>query len=107
MSIAVSQAHRPEERRGAANETQAREQHSVRDGPDEELITLAEATRHLPKADGRKVAVCALWRWCRKGAEASWEAVPLHFSGSPGPKRLKKRAESAQAMLTASTAEIL
>jgi hypothetical protein len=36
-------------------------------GHEEELITLTEATRHLPKVDGKKVAVCTLWRWCRKG----------------------------------------
>jgi hypothetical protein len=35
-------------------------------GQDEELITLTEATRHLPKVDGKKVPVCTLWRWCRK-----------------------------------------
>ena len=36
-------------------------------GPDERLITLAEATGLLPRIDGKKVAVCTLWRWCRKG----------------------------------------
>ena len=36
-------------------------------GPDEQLITLAEATKHLPKVDGKKVSVCTLWRWCRRG----------------------------------------
>jgi len=36
-------------------------------GSDEELITLTEATRRLPKVDGKKVSVCTLWRWCRKG----------------------------------------
>jgi len=35
--------------------------------PDEELIGLTEATRHLPKVDGKKVCVCTLWRWCRLG----------------------------------------
>ena len=48
----------------AANETHASER---RIGPDEELITLTEATRHLPKVDGKKVALCTLWRWCRLG----------------------------------------
>ena len=36
-------------------------------GPNEELITLTEAAKHLPKVDGKKVAVCTLWRWCRVG----------------------------------------
>jgi len=36
-------------------------------GPTEELITLTEATGHLPRVDGKKVAVCTLWRWCRRG----------------------------------------
>lgn len=36
-------------------------------GQDEELITLAEAAKCLPKIDGKKVSVCTLWRWCRKG----------------------------------------
>ena len=35
-------------------------------GPDEKLVTLTEATRHLPKVNGKKPAVCTLWRWCRK-----------------------------------------
>ncbi len=35
--------------------------------PDEELITLTEATKILPRVNGRKPAVCTLWRWCRKG----------------------------------------
>lgn len=36
-------------------------------GLDEPLITLTEATKHLPLIDGHKVAVCTLWRWCRRG----------------------------------------
>ncbi len=35
--------------------------------PDEELITLAEAARRLPKIDGRKIAVSTIFRWCTKG----------------------------------------
>lgn len=35
--------------------------------PDEELITLSQAAGLLPRIDGRKVSVCTLWRWCRKG----------------------------------------
>ena len=34
---------------------------------DEELMTLTEAANCLPKVDGKKVSVCTLWRWCRKG----------------------------------------
>ena len=41
-------------------------------GPDEKLITLTEATRHLPKVDGKKVSVCTLWRWCRKGLRGAF-----------------------------------
>jgi len=36
-------------------------------GSQEELITLTEATRRLPRIDGKKVCVCTLWRWCRNG----------------------------------------
>ena len=36
-------------------------------GCDEQLITLTEATRRLPKVDGKKISVCTLWRWCRRG----------------------------------------
>jgi len=36
-------------------------------GADEQLITLTEATKLLPEVDGKKPAVCTLWRWCRKG----------------------------------------
>jgi hypothetical protein len=36
-------------------------------GPTEELITLTEAAKHLPKVDGKKVSICTLWRWCRVG----------------------------------------
>jgi hypothetical protein len=36
-------------------------------GPDEELVTLTQVTRHLPKVDGKKVSTCTVWRWCRKG----------------------------------------
>ena len=34
---------------------------------DEELITLSEAAKCLPKVNGKKPAICTLWRWCRKG----------------------------------------
>lgn len=48
----------------AASQTQADERQI---GPYERLITLTEATGLLPRIDGKKVAVCTLWRWCRKG----------------------------------------
>ncbi len=35
--------------------------------PNEELITLTEAAKHLPKVDGKKVSICTIWRWCRVG----------------------------------------
>ena len=47
----------------------ANQMHGIhrRIGPDEQLISLTEATRHLPRVDGKKVCVCTLWRWCRLG----------------------------------------
>ncbi len=36
-------------------------------GPDEQLITLTEATKALPTVNGKRPAICTLWRWCRKG----------------------------------------
>ena len=33
----------------------------------EELISLSKAATLLPRVNGRKPAVCTLWRWCRKG----------------------------------------
>jgi len=41
-------------------------------GPDEQLITLADAAKHLPKVDGKKVSVCTLWRWCRRGLRGAF-----------------------------------
>ena len=35
--------------------------------PQAELVTLSQAARLLPKVDGKKVSVCTLWRWCRRG----------------------------------------
>ena len=35
--------------------------------PDEELMTLTQAAKCLPKVDGKKPCVCTLWRWCRTG----------------------------------------
>ena len=36
-------------------------------GPDEELLSLAEAARRLPRIDGKKIAIPTIWRWCRRG----------------------------------------
>lgn len=33
----------------------------------EELLTLTEATKVLPKTNGKRPAISTLWRWCRKG----------------------------------------
>ena len=41
-------------------------------GAEEQLITLAEAAKHLPKVDGKKVSVCTLWRWCRRGLRGAF-----------------------------------
>jgi len=37
------------------------------DAPTDELVSLSEAAKLLPKIDGRKIAVSTLWRWCRRG----------------------------------------
>jgi len=36
-------------------------------GQGEELITLTEAARLLPRIDGKKVSVCTVWRWAHRG----------------------------------------
>lgn len=33
----------------------------------EELLSLAEATNHVPPTNGRRLHVSTIWRWCRKG----------------------------------------
>ncbi len=33
----------------------------------EQVVTLTEATRILPRVNGKGPAICTLWRWCRKG----------------------------------------
>jgi hypothetical protein len=33
----------------------------------ETIVGLAEATRLLPKINGRHIAISSLWRWCTKG----------------------------------------
>lgn len=50
-----------------SNAPNAQESINAAIGFDEELITLTEATRCLPKVDGKKPAVSTIWRWCRKG----------------------------------------
>lgn len=37
------------------------------ESPTNELISLNEAAKLLPRIDGKKVAVVTLWRWCRRG----------------------------------------
>ncbi|KPK50310.1 MAG: hypothetical protein AMK72_02505 [Planctomycetes bacterium SM23_25] len=68
----------------AANETQADDGRfeadslSRRPGPagrinaNERLITVTQAAWYLPKVDGKKVSVCTLWRWCRKGLRGAF-----------------------------------
>lgn len=36
-------------------------------GSAQELVTLTQAAKWLPKVSGKKICVCTLWRWCRKG----------------------------------------
>jgi len=43
-------------------------------GASEQLITLTEAAKLLPRVNGRKPAVCTLWRWCRKGLRGQFLA---------------------------------
>jgi len=33
----------------------------------EELLSLAEATKVMPRVNGKRPAISTLWRWCRKG----------------------------------------
>jgi len=33
----------------------------------EGLVTLTEATKLLPRVAGKRIHVCTLWRWCKKG----------------------------------------
>ncbi len=61
MSNAANQTNLPPQMPRQANGTDRRI------GPDERLITLTEAAKLLPKVNGKKPAICTLWRWCRKG----------------------------------------
>ena len=61
MSNAANQLSLPQPAQRQASDAERRI------GPGEQLITLTAAAKVLPKVDGRKVAVCTLWRWCRRG----------------------------------------
>jgi len=83
----------------AANETNATESigpasRLVAEG--EELITLAEAARRLPKIDGRKMCSGTIWRWCRFGLRGVW----LEYV------RVGRRVCTSQAALTRFFAEL-
>ena len=68
-------------------------------GPTEELITLTEATGHLPRVDGKKVAVCTLWRWCRRGlptpAQERARLAPVAFGLAALPTFTRPRRPRA------------
>ncbi|HUW31676.1 MAG TPA: hypothetical protein VM223_08705 [Planctomycetota bacterium] len=59
-------------------------------GSSDDLISLAEAARRLPKIDGKKVSVCTLWPWCRKGLRGEHlEYVRLGRKICVSPKALQ------------------
>lgn len=33
----------------------------------EDIVSLTEAMKVLPRVNGKRPAVCTLWRWCRRG----------------------------------------
>jgi len=33
----------------------------------EDVLSLTEATKVLPRVNGKRASICTLWRWCRKG----------------------------------------
>jgi len=37
------------------------------DTQSEEMLSLTEATKVLPRHNGKRVAISTLWRWCRQG----------------------------------------
>ena len=37
------------------------------DSKQEALITLTEAAKMLPRVGGKRIHVCTIWRWCKKG----------------------------------------
>jgi hypothetical protein len=51
----------------ATNQTNKTNEIQRRIDHEEQLITLSEAAKLLPKVNGKKPAICTLWRWCRKG----------------------------------------
>jgi hypothetical protein len=72
-------------------------------GPSEGLTTPAEATRLVPKVDGKKVSVHTSRLFAApRSASARTPSAALPLPGEPfsDPKRFKKRAESAQAILS-------
>ena len=55
-------------------------------GQNEDLITLTEAARRLPRIDSKKVSVCTLWRWCRnslRGERLEYVRVGRRVCTSP------------------------
>ncbi len=111
----------------AANETDAVESIGPAGGlvaKGEDLITLTEAARRLPKIDGRKICAGTIWRWCRFGLRGVWlehvrlgrkictsqEALTRFFAALadlddfyplPTPARLKRRAITSRQRLRA------
>lgn len=35
----------------------------------EQVVSLTEATKIMPKRNGKRPAIATLWRWCRKGIQ--------------------------------------
>ena len=92
MSIAANETHRASISYGG--ELRRTDAPECRIGPDEQLITLTEATRHLPKVDGKKPAVCTLWQSRRRGCLARFRrgAGPRqrNFFSKSDPKSAQK-----------------
>ena len=38
----------------------------------EEIVSLAEAAKLLPRVNGKRAAVSTVWRWCRKGINGTF-----------------------------------
>ena len=57
-------------------------------GLEQNLLTLAEAARQLPRIDGKKVALPTLWRWCRRGLKGR---IPPVHPGGPTNLRVTRR----------------
>jgi hypothetical protein len=52
--------------------TEIAKEHQI--GPDEELISLADAARLLPRIAGKKVNLSTIWRWARVGLRGQYLA---------------------------------